>query len=121
VIVLSAVIMAGRFRPQIRGLRKLRVGLSALLVTLGTISALACMEIMWAGATYRGLSPDAGGMAVISGFYVFYPAAALIVLPFALNLSRLQPRLRRGFWGLCLLLILLPWCLLFGLRLLRHS
>ena len=106
-IVLSVVIVVGRFQPENRGLRKLQVGLSALLGTFGVIAALVCLYVMWLGGTYRGTS-DGGAMAAMSGYYVFYPSAALLVLPFALNLSRLQPRLRLGLWVLSFLLVVLP-------------
>ena len=118
-IVLSAVIAARRFRPDLRSLGKLQAGLSALLGTFGGIAAMACLWAIWGGETYQG-SSDGGAMAVMSGYYVYYPTAALIVLPFLLNHSRLSPRLRHLVWGLTFLLPLLPWCLVLGLRQLRH-
>ena len=119
VILLSAVVMIRRFRPEIRGLRAVELGLSGLVAFLGVIGAVITLLFMASGATYKGSSPDAGGMAVMVGFLLFYPAAGLVVLPFALNASRLSPRLRRRIRWLCLGLVLLPFCVLVGVRLIH--
>jgi hypothetical protein len=120
VILLSVAVMGRRFRPEIRGLRFLELGLSDLVTALGVIGAVVTLLFMASGATYKGSSPDAGGMAVMVGFLLFYPTAGLLVLPFALNASRLSPRLRRRMRWLCLVLVLLPICVLVGVRLFQH-
>ncbi len=119
VILLSVVVMVRRFRPEIRGLRAVELGLSGLVTFLGLIGAVITLLFMASGATYKGPSPDAGGMAAMVGFLLFYPAAGLVILPFALNASRLSPRLRRRIRWLCLVLVLLPFCVLVGVRLIR--
>jgi hypothetical protein len=114
VILLSATIVIRRFRPELRGLRVLERGLSGFVFLLGVAGAVATLAFMASGASYKGSSPDAGGMAVFAGFFLFYPCAALVVLPFALNGSRLSPRLRRRIGWLCCGLALLPFCVLLG-------
>ncbi|HSS48220.1 MAG TPA: hypothetical protein VLX28_04680 [Thermoanaerobaculia bacterium] len=114
VILLSAAIVIRRFRPARRGLRVLELGLSGLVCLLGVAGAVATLVFMASGASYKGSSPDAGGMAVFAGFFLFYPCVGLIVLPFALNGSRLSPRLRRRIGWLCCGLALLPFCVLLG-------
>jgi hypothetical protein len=120
VISLSVLIMVRRFRPEIRGLRIVERGLSVLVAALGVIGAVVTLLFMASGATYKGSSPDAGGMAVMVGFLLFYPAAGLIIFPFALNASHLSPRLRHRMRWLCLVLALLPICLLVGVRLVQQ-
>jgi hypothetical protein len=114
VILLSAAIIIRRLRPELRGLRVLEPGLSGLVAVLGVIGAVATLVVMVSGATYKGSSPDGGGMEVFVGFFLFYPCAALIVLPFALNGSQISPRLRRRIGWLCCGLALLPFCVLLG-------
>lgn len=121
VILLSVVVTVRRFRPEIRGLRSVEIGLSGFVAFLGVIGAVITLLFMASGATYKGSSLDAGGMAVMVGFLLFYPAAGLLVLPFALNASRLSPRLRRRMRWLCFVLVLLPFCVLAGVRLVRGS
>ena len=120
VMLLSVVVTIRRFQPEARGLRSLELGLSGLVAFLGLIGAVITLLFMASGATYKGSSPDAGGMAVMVGFLLFYPAAGLLVLPFALNASRLSLRLRRRIRWLCFVLVLLPFCVLVGVRLV-HS
>jgi hypothetical protein len=114
VIVLSVVVIVRRFRPEIRVLRALELGLSGLVAALGLAGAVATQAFMVSGAHYKGTSPDAGGMAVFTGFLVFYPCAFLIVLPFALNGSRLSPILRRRIGWLCCGLAFVPLVVLLG-------
>jgi hypothetical protein len=76
VILLSVAVMGRRFRPEIRGLRFLELGLSDLVTALGVIGAVVTLLFMASGATYKGSSPDAGGMAVMVGFLLFYPPRA---------------------------------------------
>ena len=119
VVLLSVLVMVRRFRPEIRALRLLELGLSGLVAGLGTVGAVASVFLLVSGAMYKGNSPDAGGMAVMVGFLFFYQAAALFFLPFGLNASHLSSPLRHRIWWLCILLGLLPVCLLLGLSLLR--
>jgi zinc transporter ZupT len=121
VILLSVVVTVRRFQPETRGLRVLEQGLSGLVAFLGLIGAVITLLFMASGATYKGRSPDAGGMAVMVGFLLFYPAAGLFVLPFALNASRLSSQLRRRMRWLCFMLVLLPVCVLVGVRLIDHQ
>ena len=114
VILLSAAVVIRRFRPELSGLRVLELGLSGFVALLGVIGAVATLAFMASGASYKGSSPDAGGMATFAGFFLFYPCVGLIVLPFALNGSRLSPRLRRRIGWLCCGLALLPFCVLLG-------
>jgi hypothetical protein len=114
VILLSAAIVIRRLRPELRGLLVLERGLSGFVSVLGAVGAVATLVFMASGASYKGSSPDAGGMAVFVGFLLFYPCIGLIVLPFALNGSRLSPRLRRRIGWLCCGLALLPFCVLLG-------
>lgn len=114
VILLSVVVLTRRFRPELRGLRALERGLSGLVAILGVIGAVATLGFTTSGARYKGSSPDAGGMAVFVGLFLFYPCASLIFLPFAMNASRLSPRLRRRLGWLCCGLALLPLCALLG-------
>lgn len=114
VILLSATVLVRRFRPERRGLRGFELGLSGLVAVLGVIGAVVTLAYMASGAGYQGSSPDAGGMADFVGFVLFYPCASFIVLPFALNGSRLSPRLRRRIGWLCCGLALLPFCVLLG-------
>ncbi|HEV7785905.1 MAG TPA: hypothetical protein VGQ28_11250 [Thermoanaerobaculia bacterium] len=114
VILLSVVILTRRFRPEVRGLRAVELGLSGLVAALGVVGAVATLAFMASGASYKGSSPDAGGMAVFAGFFLFYPCVGLIVLPFALNGSRLSASLRRRIGWLCCALGLLPFVVLLG-------
>jgi len=114
VILLSVVVMIRRFRPELRGLRALELGLSGLMTVLGMIGATATLVFMASGASYKGSSPDAGGLAMFAGLLLFYPCAFLIVLPFAMNGSRLSPLVRRRIGWLCCVLGLLPFCVLLG-------
>jgi len=112
VILLSAAVVVRRLRPELRGLRVLELGLSGFVSVLGLVGAVATLVFMASGASYKGSSPDAGGMAVFAGFFLFYPCVGFIVLPFALNGSRLSPRLRRRIGWLCCGLALMPFCVL---------
>jgi hypothetical protein len=118
VLALSLVIFLHRSRPESRGLRLLERGLSGLFVAGGAAVAVVCLLVMVSGARYKGDSPDAGGMAVIAGLFVFYEAAALLVVPFAMNASRLPARFRRLGCFAVPALAVLPFCLLVVVRLL---
>jgi hypothetical protein len=114
VILLSAAVVVRRFRPEQRGLRVLESGLSGLVAVLGVLGAVVTLVMIVSGATYKGSSPEGGSMEIVMGFAGFYPCVGLIVLPFALNGSRLSPRLRRRIGWLCCGLALLPFCALLG-------
>src|SRR4051812_33350352 len=62
VILVSVVVTVRRFRPEIRGLRVVELGLSGIVAALGVIGAVITLLFMASGATYKGPSPDAGGM-----------------------------------------------------------
>ncbi len=114
VVPLSLVIMTRRFRPE--RLRVLELGLSGLVMLAGVIGAVATLALMISGANYKGPSLDAGGMAMFSGLAVFYPCAALIVLPLAMNNSRLSDKASRRVGWLTGALALLPICVLLVIR-----
>jgi hypothetical protein len=59
-------------------------------------------------------------MAVIAGLFVFYEAAALLVVPFAMNASRLPARFRRLGCFVLPALAVLPLSILFVVRLLMR-
>jgi hypothetical protein len=115
---LSLVIFLRRSRPESRVLRLLERGLSGLFVAGGAIVAVVCLLVMASGARYKGASPDAGAMAVIAGLTVFYESAAFLVAPFAMNASRLPVRVRRLGCAAVPALAVLPFCILFVVRLL---
>ena len=114
---LSGVTLAHRSRPASRTLRRLWLGLSILVAVLGSLAAAALLAFVVSGSRYRGPSPDAGAMAMLSGFFLFYPAAGLLMLPLGLNASRIPDRLRGRAGCCCALLAALPILLLIGLRL----
>jgi hypothetical protein len=117
VLTLSGVTLAHRFRPASRALRGLWMGLSILVAALGGLTAMALLAFVVSGSLYRGPSPDAGAMAMLAGFLLFYPAAGLLMLPLGLNASRIPARFRgRLGWGVAGLAVL-PILLLIGLRL----
>jgi uncharacterized BrkB/YihY/UPF0761 family membrane protein len=116
VILLSLLIVARRLRPENRRLRGPEILLSVLVAAVGAVAAVLLLAFLVSGATYKGDSPDAGGMAVVFSLFLYYPAAALVVLPLALKVSRLSPRLRRGLGWMVLLLVLLPFIVLTGAR-----
>jgi hypothetical protein len=121
VILLSALVFARRMRPESRRLRGAEMLLSVLVGALGVAAAILLLDLMVSGATYKGDSPDAGGMTAVFSLFLYYPAAALVVLPLALKVSRLSPRLRRGLGWMVLLLVLLPFLVLTGARLAAGS
>lgn len=117
VLALSLTAVVRRFRPGARGLHNLEIALSALVSLIGLAGVIATLAFMVSGATYKGLSPDAGGMAVVAALAFYYPAAALLLLPFGMNASRLPSRVRRWVLLACLVIALLPIGLLVGIRL----
>lgn len=117
VLALSLTVVVRRFRPGARGLRSLEISLSALVALLGGLGVAAMLAFMGSGASYRGPSPDAGGMAVVAALAFYYPSAALLLLPFGMNASRLPARVRRWVVLACPALALLPIGLLIGIRL----
>lgn len=118
VLALSLTIVVRRFRPGARGLRNLEIALSALVALLGALGVAATLAFMISGANYRGPSPDAGGMAVVASLAFYYPSAALLLLPFGMNASRLPTRVRRWVVLACPVVALLPIGLLIAIRLL---
>ena len=117
VLLLSALVFARRMRPESRRLRGAEMLLSVLVGALGAAASCLTLAFMASGATYKGDSPDAGGMAVMVGLLLYYPSAGLLILPLALNVSRLSPRLRRGLGWSVLPLVLLPFAVLTVARL----
>lgn len=117
VLALSLAVVVRRFRPGARGLRNLEIALSAAVALLGGLGVAATLAFMASGATYRGPSPDAGGMAVVASLAFYYPSAALLLLPFGMNASRLPARVRRWVLFACPVIALLPIGLLIAVRL----
>jgi hypothetical protein len=117
VLALSLTVVVRRFRPGARGLRKLEISLSALVALLGVLGMAATLAFMVSGASYRGSSPDAGGMAVVAALAFYYPSTAVLLLPFGMNASRLPARVRRWVVLACPALALLPIGLLVAIRL----
>jgi hypothetical protein len=117
VLALSLTVVVRRFRPGARGLRNLEISLSALVALLGVLGVAATLAFMSSGASYRGSSPDAGGMAVVAAMAFYYPSTALLLLPFGMNASRLPTRVRRWVVLACPVLALLPIGLLVAIRL----
>lgn len=118
VLALSLAVFLRRSRPESRGLRLLERGLSGLFVAGGVIGAIVTLLFMASGARYKGPSPDAGGMAVMAGLFLFYPSAGLALLPLAMNASRLPSRFRWRLGCGALLLAALPVVVLLVARLL---
>jgi hypothetical protein len=56
-------------------------------------------------------------MAVVAALAFYYPSAALLLLPFGMNASRLSARVRRWVLLACPVLALLPVVLLVAIRL----
>jgi hypothetical protein len=121
VLALSLTVVVRRFRPGAGGLRNLERSLSALVVLLGVLGTAATLAFMVSGASYRGPSPDAGGIAVVAAMAFYYPSAALLLLPFGMNASRLPARVRRWVVLACPVLFLLPIGLLTAIRLMRST
>jgi hypothetical protein len=117
VLALSLTVVVRRFRPGARGLRNLEISLSVLVALLGVLGTAATLAFMVSGASYRGPSPDAGGMAVVAAMAFYYPSVGLLLLPFGMNASRLPARVRRWVLFACLVLVILPIGLLVLLRL----
>ena len=117
VLLLSVLIVARRVAPENLRLRGPEILLSILVGALGAAATVLTLAFMASGATYKGDSPDAGGMAVMVGLFLYYPSAGLLILPLAMKVSRLSPRLRRGLAWSVPLLLLLPFAVLTGTRL----
>ena len=112
VILLSLLIVARRLRPENRRLRGPEILLSILVGVLGAVATVLTLAFVASGATYKGDSPDAGGMSLMVGLYLYYPSAGFMILPLAMKVSRLSPRLRRGLVWSVPLLVLLPFAVL---------
>jgi hypothetical protein len=112
VILLSGLIVARRLMPENRRLRVLEILFSILVAVVGVAATVLTLAFMASGATYKGASPDAGGMGVMVGLFLYYPSAGFLILPLVLKVSRLSPRLRRGLGWSILLLVLLPFAVL---------
>ena len=112
VLLLSVLIVARRVSPENRRLRGPEILLSVLIVALGAAASLLALAFMASGATYRGDSPDAVGMGMMFGLFFYYPSAGLLILPLAMKVSRLSPRLRRGLAWSVPLLVVLPFAVL---------
>ena len=112
VLLLSALVFARRMKPESRRLRVAEILLSVLVAAAGAAATLLALTFMASGATYRGNSPDAAGMGILFGLFFYFPAAGLLILPLAMKMSRLSPRLRRGLGWSVFLLVLLPFAVL---------
>lgn len=112
VLLLSALVFARRIKPQSRRLRVAEILLSVLVAAAGAAATLSMLALMASGATYRGDSPDAAGMGIAFGLFLYFPSAGLLILPLAMKVSRLSPRLRRGLGWSVFLLVLLPFAVL---------
>ena len=112
VILLSVLIVLRRLKPENRGIRGLEILLSVLVGAVGAAATVLLLTFIVSGATYKGDSPDAGGMLIFSSLALYYPAAALTVLPLVLKTSRLSRWARRGLGFSVLLLVLLPFVVL---------
>ena len=112
VLLLSALVFARRMRPESRRLRVAEILLSVLVAAAGAAATLLMLVFMASGVTYRGDSPDAAGMSIVFGLFLYFPSAGLLILPLAMKVSRLSPRLRRGLGWSVFLLVLLPFAVL---------
>lgn len=112
VLLLSALVLARRMRPESRKLRAAEIVVSVLVAAVGAAAVVLTLAFMFSGATYRGESPDAGGMGVMFGLLLYFPSAGLLILPLAMKMSRLSRRLRRALGWSILLLVLLPFAVL---------
>jgi hypothetical protein len=86
--------------------------LSVLVAAVGAAATFLMLALMVSGATYKWDSPDAGGMGLVFGLFLYFPAAGLLVLPLAMKMSRLSLRLRRLLGWSVLVLVLLPFVVL---------
>lgn len=117
VTLLSALVIIRRLKPEVPGLRSLELLFSVLVGALGAVATVLTLAFMASGAMYTGSSPDAGGMAVMTGLFLYYPAAGLLILPLAMKVSTLSPRLRRTLGWSVGVLVLLPFIVLTAARL----
>lgn len=111
VMLLSALIVLRRLKPENRGIRALEMLLSLVVAGVGAAAMVQLLALIVSGATYKGDSPDAGGMLIFTGLVLYYPAAAFTILPLVLKVSRLSRWVRRGLGFSVLILILLPFVL----------
>jgi hypothetical protein len=118
VIALSLTVVVRRFRPEAPGLRNLEIGLSVITSLLGMLGAAGTLTLMVSGAGYQGPSPDAGGMLIMAALAFYYPSAALLLLPFGMNASRLPAGVRTWVTFAIPVLALLPIGLSTAVRLL---
>ena len=110
VILLSLLIVARRLRPD--GWRGWEMLLSVLVGAVGAVATFVNLAVMASGAAYKGDSPDAGGMTIMVGLFLYFPSAGLLILPLALKASRLSRRLRHVLGWSVLLLVVLPFIVL---------
>ena len=109
VILLSALIVLRRLKPENRGIHALEMLLSVLVGAVGAAATVLLLTFIVSGATYKGDSPDAGGMLIFASLALYYPAAAFTILPLVLKVSRLSRWVRRSLGFGVLLLVLLPF------------
>ena len=112
VILLSALIVLRRLKPENRVIRALEILVSVVVGAVGAAETMLLLSFIVSGATYEGDSPDAGGMLIFASLALYYPAVAFTILPLVLKVSRLSRWVRRALGFSVLLLVLLPFVVL---------